>query len=71
MSMHKIVAFMTNGNAISYDVQKESWEASQWVESHGFLQFTTTKGSVVRLNLRYYVAVEFQYDNGLLAGKPN
>lgn len=70
--MYKIIAFMPNGNGIGYELSKEEWESAQMetVPQEDYLQFRTTKGSVIRLNLGMYIGIEFQYDNGIVPMPP-
>lgn len=72
---YHVVAFMKNGNAVSYQVDQVEWELAQSTAlSYNYLQFKTVKNSWVRLNLRELIALEFQTESPIMAvvpGKPN
>ncbi len=65
--MFSIMGVMKNGNAISYELTNEEWTAARNERPlQDIMQFKTAKGSWVRLNMREFIAIEFQHSNGLL-----
>jgi hypothetical protein len=69
--MFSIMGVMKNGNAISYELTNEEWTAARNERPlPDLMQFKTLKGNWVRLNMREFLVIEFQYNNGLLNAGP-